>query len=155
MADLYRDSLYEIRVSLWIVGFDCDPDDISAHLELRPDHFVRKGQHFPPPRDSTYRAKHNVWALRPKLDLPSPLPHCIEMSLLLEPLRAALESRFDKLATLPACAPGSPHVSVYVLPWQTVPAFSFASEDFDFLNRVKLPFEIDIQNFAPDEKDQP
>ncbi|MDJ0607730.1 MAG: DUF4279 domain-containing protein [Kiloniellales bacterium] len=145
------DELYGIGIQLWIVGFDCDPDEISKHLDLQPTRIVRKGQSFPPPRDPRHRAKLNLWALTPEIALSDPLSHCIEVSRLLEPLRAALEPRLDRLATLPSCAANSPRISIYVSPWEITPSFEFTPDDFDFLKRLGLPFEIDIQNYGPEE----
>ena len=112
---------------------------------------MRKGQGFPPPRHPDYRAKYNLWKLQPELDLPSPLPHSIEMGWLLKPLRAALEPRLGKLASLPFRNRSWPRISVYIIPWKVVPAFEFAPEDLDFLNRTGLRFVIDIQNFGPED----
>ena len=137
----------EIRASLWISGFDCDPDDISAHLDLQPSSVVRRGWRFLPFRDRTNLSGTNEWEFRTELDLPDPLPRCIEMGDLLRPLRTALESRIDRLTTMPPC---SSRVSVEVLPRREPPEFSFAAGDLDFLDRVGLPFGIDIQ--TPDLK---
>ena len=130
-----------------MVGFDGDPDEITEHLGLAPTSVVRKGQTFPPPRDPRYRARHNVWTFQPPLPLPDPLPHALEMELLLRPFRAALEPRLDQVATLP---PGTASLSLYVIPWSVVPAFIFDPASLDFLARLRVPFEIDIQNFGRD-----
>ena len=145
MPETSNDALYKISVRLWVSEFDCDPDAISQHLDLIPHHVVRKGQIFPPPRDPAYRAKRNTWVFGPEPALPVPLPHCIEITQLLLPMRTALQTRLDRLATLPE---GTASISVYVLPWQAVPAFAFKPEDMRFLSLTGLPFDIDIQNFG-------
>ena len=151
MEEASETDIYDVSVSLSLVGFGCDPDDVSTHLDLHPTHVVRKGQGFPPPRDPDHRAKHNVWSLSPELKLPRPLPHCIQMSWLLEPLEAALEPRQDRLAGLPSDCVRPPQITVYITPWKVVPAFEFAPADLAFLLRTGLHFEIDIQNFDPEE----
>lgn len=141
------EAIYDVSMMFSVVGFDGDPDEITGHLGFSPTRVVRKGQTFPPPRDPRYRAKHNVWTFRPALTLPDPLPHAIEMELVLRPFRAALEARLDKVASLP---PGTASLSVYVLPWSVVPAFIFDPSSLEFLARLGVPFEIDIQNLGRD-----
>ena len=151
MENPSSNELYDIRIRLSFVGFDCDPDEISELLDLQPSRVVRKGQSFPPPRHPDYLAKYNVWTLTPEFELPQPLPYCIEVGWLLDPLRAALEPRLDRLASLPPCSANSPRISIYVIPWEVTPSFEFTPDDFDNLNRLGLPLEIDIQRFGPEE----
>ena len=143
--------IYSFSVTLALVGFDCDPDEISDHLDLRPTDIVRKGQSFPPPRCPDYRAKYNVWRFKPSQPIDASPPHHIEMEFLLRPFREVLESRLDRIATLPYC--GRKDLSVYVAPSPVTPSFGFDPERLEFLGRLGLPFEIDNQNYGLDDDD--
>lgn len=147
------DPIYWFSVTLSLVSFDCDPDEISKHLDLCPTEFVRKGQSFPPPRHPDYRAKYNVWRFKPSQLFESSPPHHTEMGIALRPFRGALESRLDRIATLPACR--RKDSSVYVAPNPVTPSFAFDPESLAFLGRLGLPFEIDVQNYTPDDDNEP
>lgn len=144
--------IYSFSVTFVLVGFDCDPDDISEHLDMCPTDIVRKGQTFPPPRHPNYRAKYNVWRFKPPQPFVPFLPHHIEMEPVLRPFREVLEPRLDRIAILPPCV--RKDLSIYVAPNPVTPSYGFDPESLEFLGRLGLPFEIDIQNYAPDDDDK-
>jgi hypothetical protein len=147
------DPIYWFSVTLSLVGFECDPDAVTEHLGLVPTRIVRKGQSFPPPRHPDYRARYNCWHYRPPQAIEAAPPHHIEMNAVLRPFRDALEPRLDQVATLPSCR--RKDLSVYVAPNPVTPSFGFDPESLAFLGRLGLPCEIDIQNYAPDDDDEP
>ena len=135
---------YEIRASLTLTGFDGDPDAVSAHLDLQPTRVRRRSS-------GLYRALRlagpdsdgaNEWVFRPVLDLPEPRPARLGLAELLHPLRAALEARCDRLATLPRC---SREIRIEILSRGMTPEIVFAEGDLDFLTRLGLPFALDIR----------
>lgn len=75
------------------------------------------------------------------------------MGIVPRPFRGALESRLDRIAALPACR--RKDLSVYVAPNPVTPSFAFDPESLAFLGRLGLPFEIDIQNYTPDDDNEP
>jgi hypothetical protein len=143
------DPIYWFSVRFSLVGFDCDPDIITEHLGLDPTRALRKGEL----RRPGVRAKYNVWSFKPSQPIEASPPHHIEMELVLRPFREALEPRLDRVATLPSCR--RKDLSVYVAPNPVTPSFGFDPESLAFLGRLGLPCEIDIQNYAPDDDDEP
>lgn len=142
MTSLAETTAYDIRASLLIADFDCDPDELTAHLDLQPDRISRRPGGYSVPWRTGNRAARNEWLFRPAVDLPEPGAHRIGMRDLLRPLCAALETRRDRLSTLPRC---SGLIRIEVKPGADTPDIALAADDLDFMNRLGLPFAIDIR----------
>lgn len=146
MTALAEPATWDVRTSLTIRGFDCDPDTLSAHLDLVPHHVVRRGGTLWQVWSRPDAAAGNEWVWRPEPELPADLPDArparIGLGDLLRPLCRALAERRDRLATLPACRG---EIRIEIVPQGALPEIDFTAGDLAALRDLGLDWSVDLR----------
>lgn len=139
---LAEPAAWDVRTSLTIRGFECDPDALSAHLDLEPHHIVRRGGTAWLVWSRPGAEAVNEWVWRPATDLPAERPERIGLGALLRPMCRALAERRDRLATMPAC---TGEIRIEIVPRGALPAIDFAAGDLAALRDLGLDWSVDLR----------
>jgi hypothetical protein len=137
-----RGPAWDVRTSLTLSGFDCDPDDLSTRLGLEPHHVVRRGGSSWLMWQRPDAPARNEWVWRPDADLPAERPARIGLADLLRPLCRALTERRDAFADLPGCRGA---IRIEILPHDALPAIDLDAGDLAALADLGLDWSVDLQ----------
>lgn len=133
---------WDVRTSVTLSGFDCDPDELSARLGLEPHHVVRRGGSSWAIWKHPQLPARNEWVWRPDAGLPAARPARIGLGELLRPLYDALAERREHLAALPDC---TGEIRIEIVPHGALPAIDLAAGDLDALADLGLGWSVDLQ----------